>query len=156
MIVFLKRHRISLSLLILSTIVGFAVYMKVSPLDIWRVEYEFKTSEETKIQDFAQTDTVFQYNKIFCRNYTGSIADTLVENGIRRYELKVFLKPPSNKKVIQLADELLASEHVTVVNHRYRETQRDKRAILYWALFGFFLGMVAEFILALIKKPSSN
>jgi hypothetical protein len=110
-------------------IVGFAVYMKVSPLDVWRIEYEFKTSEESKIQDFAQVDTVFQHNKIFCRNYKGSIADTLVENGIRRYELKVFLKPPSNNSVIQLADELLASEYVTVVNHSYRETQRDKLAI---------------------------
>lgn len=156
MIAILKRHIVSIGLLVLTSIIGFFVFMKVSPLDIWRIEYEFDARVESELPDFAKTDTVFQFDNIICRNITGSIADTLVEEGIRRHELKVYLRQPSEEKVIELGEGLLTSPKVHAINHRFRETQRDKQGFLYWVLFGFFLGIVVEFILALKKKPSAN
>lgn len=156
MIVFLKRHRISIGLLVLTSIIGFVLFMKVSPLDIWLIEYEFDTRVESELPTFEKTDTVFQYDGIVCRNYTSSIADTLTEEGIRRHELKVYLFQPSKEKVIELSDEILSSQNVRVLKHKFRETQKNKQVILYWVLFGFFLGMVVEFIIAFKKKSSTN
>ena len=156
MIVFLKRHIISIGLLILSSTVGLIVFMKVTPLDIWRIEYEFDSTLVSELPKFAQVDTVFQFKKNLCRNYTGSIADTLVDNGIRRYELKVYLPQPSEDRVIKLGKDLLSSPNIHVINHRFRETQRDKRGFLYWVLLGFFLGIVVEFVLSLKKNPRTD
>ncbi|PHR37179.1 MAG: hypothetical protein COA38_00375 [Fluviicola sp.] len=156
MIAFLKRHRISIGLLVLTSIIGFVLFMKVSPLDIWLIEYEFDTRVESELPKFEKADTVFQFDDIMCRNYTSSIADTLIEEGIRRHELKVYLFQPSKEKVIELSDEILSSQNVRVLKHKFRETQKNKQVLLYWVLFGFFLGMVVEFIIALKKKPSTN
>ncbi|MFK7785030.1 MAG: hypothetical protein AB8B56_07935 [Crocinitomicaceae bacterium] len=156
MLVFLKRHIITLSLLIASAIVGFVVYSKTYPVDVWLIEYEYKTADLSKLQNFAQVDTVFLHKDLLCRNETGSIADTLVEQGIRRHELKIEMELPTKMAIQDLADALLTSDYVSVINHRSRGIRKDKRVILYWILFGFLGGMIVEFVLAMIKKPSTN
>jgi len=155
MLVFLKRHMITLSLLIASAIVGLVVYSKTNPVDVWLIEYEYKTEDLSHLHDFAKVDTVFLYDGFLCRNETGSIADTLVEQGIRRHELKIEIELPTKMAIQGLGDGLLTSKYVSVINHRFRGTRKDKRVILYWLLFGFLGGMVVEFVLAMIKKPSS-
>lgn len=156
MIALLKRHWISISLLVVTSIIGLVVVLNDSPIDIWLIDYEFNTEAESELTDFEKVDTVFQFNGVVCRNFTSSVADTLVDEGIRRHELKVYYTHPSKDKITQFSDEVLASNEVQIVNHRFRETQRKKRAFLYWVLFGFFLGMVAEFMIALKKKPGTN
>lgn len=153
MIAFLKQHWISIGLFLISSIIGCVLFLKVAPLDIWLIEYEFETKVESELPEFEKVDTVFQFNNIVCRNYTSSIADTLTEDGIRRHELKVYLSPPSIDKVVEFSDDLLSSDKVHVLKHKFRERQRNKQVILYWALFGFFLGMVVELIISLKKIP---
>ena len=156
MIVFLRRHWISITLLILSSIIGLVMMLKGDPIDIWRVEYEFNTVHESKLLNYQKVDTVIQSNGIICRNFTGSIADTLQADGIRRHELKMYIPHPSHVQMIKRSDLLLRSPYVRIVNRRFRESQRNKRELLYWMLFGFFLGMVVEFVIALKKKPRTN
>ena len=156
MIKFLKRHWISIGLLVISSIIGLVVLIKETPVDIWRIEYEFDTSFETKLPNYAQVDTVFQFKKIICRNLTSSISDTLIDAGIRRHELKVYVPRPSKVIALGIGEDLFPSEDVGIINLRFQETQRNKRGLLNWLLFGFFLGMIVEFVLALKKKPSTN
>lgn len=139
-----------------SALVGLVIYLKTTPADVWLVEYEYQSKDLSKLQDFAQTDTVFLYKEVLCRNETGSIADTLVDEGIRRHELKIQHEQPSKEAVVVISDELLTSDYVTVINHRFRDTRKDKSVILYWILFGFLAGMMLEFILTLVKKPGSD
>ena len=156
MLVFLKRHIITTSLLIASAIIGFIVYSKSEPIDVWLVEYEYQTSDLSYIQDFAQTDTVFLHNDILCRNATSSIADTLIEEGIRRHELKVQFQRPTKMNIEDFSDRLLTSDYVKVINPRYRGKSKDKRVILYWMLLGLLGGIVGELISSLVQKPSTN
>lgn len=156
MIALLKRHWISISLLIITSFIGLIMFLNVSAIDIWLVDYEFKAESASQLKDFQKVDTVFQYNGIVCRNFTSSVSDTLIDEGIRRHELKVYYSHPSQVGIIKFSDEVLASEDVRIVSRRFRETQRKKRDSLYWLLFGFFLGMVAEFIIRLKKKPSTD
>ena len=156
MIPLVKRHKISLALLILSSIMGVVLYLKESPIDMWLIEYEFDTEVESELPDFTKADTVFQYNDIFCRNFTASVGDTLVEKGIRRYELKLYLPQTSGLNEVDVSNEILVPPQIRIVKRQFRETQKNKQKLLYWVLFGLFLGMVAEFVIALKKKPSSN
>lgn len=156
MIKFLKRHWISISLLIISSIVGLVVLIKETPVDIWRIEYEFNADNQSELPNFNQADTVIQFKGIVCRNLSSSISDTLIDNGIRRQEIKVYVPKPSKLIAYGIGDELLSSEHIKIINHRFQETQRKKRGLLNWILFGFFLGMVIEFVIALKKDPTPN
>lgn len=156
MISMLKRHKYSVTLLLVSFVIGLTVFFAGTNLEIWRIEYEYKAEDFDELADFQQVDTVFRSKNIFCRNFTSSRSDTLINQGIRRHELKVYLPQPSKPKAEKLSTDLIESDVVNTVNIRYQETQRDKRMILYWTLFGFFLGMIVEFIVALTKKPSSN
>ena len=156
MIGLLKRHWISISLLVLASVIGLVQYTKETPIDIWLIEYEFETSAQDKLPDFTQSDTVFQQNDIFCRNYVASIGDTLVESGIRRFELKMYLPKTSNAKVVKVSDEILNSPNIKIVRRQFRETQKNRHKLLYWLIFGLFLVLVAEFIITLKKKPSSK
>lgn len=156
MIVFLKRHWISISLLIVASIVGFVQYQRETPIDIWLIEYEFETSVQNELPVFTQSDTVFQYENIFCRNYVASVGDTLVESGIRRFEMKLSFPPTSENEVKQKSQEILASPHIRIVQNQFRESQKNRHKLLYWMLFGLFLGMLVEFLISLKKKPGTN
>ena len=157
MIKFLKRHWISIGLLVISSIIGLVVLIKESQVDIYRIEYEFKTDVKSQLPNYAQVDTVFQFRNIVCRNLSSSKSDTLIDEGVRRHEMKVFVPQPSNEVSVKIGEDLLlSSEHIKIINHRFQETQRKKRGLLYWILFGFFLGIVVEFVIALKKKPSSD
>lgn len=147
---------LTISLLVISFGIGLVIYLKGSNLEIWRIEYEYAADDFSQLDKRIQTDTVFQFEAVFCRNFTTSISDTLIEQGIRRHELKVYLPQPGKSKATQLSRDLVESDNVRTITIRYQETERDKRMILYWILFGFFLGIVAEFVLALTKKPSTN
>lgn len=156
MIKFLKRHWISIGLLITSSVIGFAVLIKETPVDIWRIEYEFNADYESELPEFSQSDTVIQFRGIVCRNLSSSISDTLINEGIRRQELKIYLPRPSKEIALGFGEDLFQSEEIRIINHRFQETQRNKRGLLNWVLFGFFLGMVVEFTIALKKKPRTN
>lgn len=156
MISMLKRHKYSISLLLVSFGIGLMVYLMGTNLEIWRIEYEYKAEDQDQLTDVTRVDTVFQSGNIFCRNFTTSRSDTMIDQGMRRHELKVYLPQPSKPKAEKLSANLIESDIVHTINIRYQETQRDKRMLLYWTLFGFFLGMVAEFIVALTKKPSTS
>jgi hypothetical protein len=156
MLVFMKRHIVTLSLIIVSAVIGFVIYTKTEPVDVWLVEYEYQAEDRSYIQDFAQIDTVFLHNDVLCRNATSSIADTLIEEGIRRHELKVQLDRYTKISIEDFTNNLLSSEYVKVINPRYRGTRKDKRVILYWVLLGFLGGIAIELITAVVKKPSTN
>lgn len=156
MIKFLKRHWISISLLIISSIIGFVVLMRETPVDIWRIEYEFNADFESELPPLAKADTVIEYRNIICRNLSSSISDTLINKGIRRQELKIYVPRPSKEIAMGFGEDLFESEEIRIINHRFQETQRNKRGLLNWVLFGFFLGIVVEFIIALKKKPRAN
>ncbi len=156
MIAFVKRHWISLGLLVICTFVGVFSLIRQSPIDIWRIDYEFALENQSKLPEIARADTVFQFDGIVCRNYTGSISDTLVAAGIKRHEMQVYLPRPSKERAIRIGFEVFPTEHITINNQRFRETQRTKRDLLSWILVGLFLGMIAEFLLALKKNPSTR
>lgn len=154
MIAFLRKHWVSLGLLFLSGTIGLVQLFQQTPIDIWRIEYEFKTTNQSTVPEFVLKDTVFEFKGIVCRNYTGSISDTLNDPTIRRHELKIYLEHPSTRKqVADFRDEVLKSEQIKGLNVRFRETQRTKKILLYWILIGFFAGMVVEFIGRLKKQP---
>lgn len=150
---FLKRHILSIALFILSLTIGLVIYLKEAPVDMWLVEYEFETAAEDKLADFMKSDTVFQHENILCRNYIGSIGDTLTKEGIRRYELKLYLHQDKQHDVKEISSEVLSTPTVRVIKNRFLETQKNRQKLLYWGLFGLFLGMVAEFLISLNKKP---
>ena len=156
MIKFLKRHWISIGLLVISSIIGLAVLIKETPVDIWRIEYEFNAENESELPRFAQSDTVIQFKGIVCRNLSSSISDTLIDEGIRRQELKIYVPRPSKEIALGFGEDLFQSDEIRIINHRFQETQQKKRGLLNWILFGFFLGMVVEFAIALKKKPRAN
>lgn len=156
MISFLKRHIFSVGLLILSLTIGLVIYLKETPIDMWLVEYEFETAAEDKLADFMKSDTVFQRENILYRNYVGSVGDTLTEEGIRRYELKLYLPQDKQHDATEISSEVLAAPTVRVVKSRFLETQKNRQKLLYWGLFGLFLGMVTEFLISLKKKPDSH
>lgn len=156
MIALLKRHWISISLLMVSSAIGLIVWLIDSPVDIWLIEYEFKKESFSELENFEKADTVFLHNGVFCRNYRSSIADTLIDEGIRRHELKVCYVHPSQNKIVAFCDRLLTSPNVRVLNHRFIESRRNNSQFLYWVLAGFFLGMVVEFAITLKKNPRTN
>jgi len=156
MIEFLKRHWISISLLILSSIIGFVQYLKETPIDIWLVQYEFESAVQNELPDFTQADTVFQFEEVFCRNFVTSIDDTMVESGVRRFELKLYIPQSLEVTVGDMSREVLSSPHIRIIKEQFRESQKNRHKLLYWVLFGLFLGMVAQFFISLKKKPSSN
>lgn len=156
MILFLKRHKVSIVLLIISSIIGLIALIKEKPVDIWRIEYEFNAAGESHTPKFCQADTVFEFNGIICRNYTSSIADTLIDGGVRRQELKIHVPRPSEQTALEIGNDLFKAENISILSNRFQETQRDKRGLLNWILFGFFLGMIVEFVIALKKKPSTK
>jgi hypothetical protein len=136
--------------------IGLFLYTKESEIDIWLIEYEFDTSSQSKIKDIEKADSVFQYNGIICRNFVNSIGDTLIEDGIRRHELKIYLPKESTISKTKLSEEILSLPFSRIIKYNFRETQKNKQKILYWALFGLFFGMIAEFIINLKKNPRSN
>lgn len=147
----------SIILLIISSIVGLVVLIKETPVDIWRIEYEFDADVQSELPKFAKSDTVIEFNNIICRNLSSSISDTLIDEGIRRQELKIYVPRPSKEIALKFGEDLFQSdEEIRIINHRFQETQRNKRGLLNWILFGFFLGIVVEFVIALKKKPRTN
>ena len=156
MIQFLKKHVISLALLFISGIVGTALVFLQTPKDSWIVEYGFDTKSTELLPSFAKADTVFLFEGILIRNYTSSIGDTLRSRSLSVYEIKVNISAPSTEKqVLEVAKRLLKNNEIEIKDVRYRETQRDKAVFLYCVLFGFFLGMVVEFVGHLKQNPNS-
>ncbi len=141
MIDFLKRHKISLALLILGLTIGLFQFMKESAIDMWLIEYEFDSAVESEIKDIERADTVFQYKNIVCRNFVSSIGDTIQKKGIRRHELKIYLPQDLKISKTELSEEILSLPFTRIVKYQFRETQKNKQKILYWTLFGLFLGM---------------
>ncbi|MDG1332153.1 MAG: hypothetical protein P8P74_07475 [Crocinitomicaceae bacterium] len=156
MIVFFKRHWISLSLLIVASIVGLVQYDREDPINISLIEYEFKSSDQDQLPDFTQADTVFKFEDVFCRNYIGSVGDTLKDEGIRRFELKLYMPRMSKIALIDMSRIIFDSSKIRVIKDQFIETQKNRQKLLYWILFGLFLGMLAEFLISLKRKPSTN
>lgn len=156
MIQFLKKHVISLVLLFISGIVGIALVFLQTPKDSWIVEYVFDTKSTELLPSFAKADTVFLFEGILIRNYTSSIGDTLRSRSLSVYEIKVNIPAPSTKeRVLDVSSRILKNDLIEIKDVRYRETQRDKAVFLYCVLFGFFLGMVVEFVGRLKQHPNS-
>lgn len=151
MIVFFQKHWVSLGLFVVCAIIGTVTLIRRTPIDIWRIDYEYHVENRSTLPRIAVSDTVFRYKGVVCRNYTGSISDTLRNIGIGRHEMQVYLKRPSKEQAMRIGKEVFPSENITIINQRFRETQRSKRGLLNWILVGFFLGTVAEFIIALKK-----
>lgn len=157
MITVLKKHALTLGLLFLSGLVGIVLVFLQTPKDSWLVEYGFDTKRAESLPAFAKADTVFLFEGKLIRNYTTSIGDSLRDKSLSIHEIKITLPTPSTKKqVMELGTRVLDNEHIEVKNARYRETQRNKSLFLYCALFGLFLGMVAEFIRRLKQHPAST
>ncbi len=154
---FLKKHFTSLALLFISAIVGTALVFLQTPKDIWLIDYGFDAKKKEFIPNFVKADTVFLVEGKLIRNYTTSIGDTLRHKSLSIHEIKVTLPNPSTEKqVSELSRRVLKNDHIEVKNVRFRETQRNKSMFLYSVLFGFFLGIVVEFIGRLKKYPAST
>lgn len=153
----LRKHILTLTLVTLGGIVGLTIYLSRPPIAIWYVIYQFNMADLGELEDVVKVDTLFLYEDVLLRNYTGSYADKDEAVGFKRQELKVYADPNQTKdEVTKFAVRAIGAGKVSVFDTIFKEKQRKKRVILDMLLLGFFIGIVIEFIRSMQKKPSAE
>lgn len=153
----LKKNLFTTILTFTGLLIGIVLYIRSDGTKAWYVQYSFPKAEAENLPLKLKTDTVFNYSNITIRNFSTSKADTLQNIGLKCHELKLYSRANQTETVItDISAELLtdvAQIHAVIPSNFIK----NRRAILYYGLAGFLLGMLIDLLRS--KKtatPSKN
>ncbi|MCH2223925.1 MAG: hypothetical protein MK066_04080 [Crocinitomicaceae bacterium] len=151
-----RKYQLTLVFLVLGILTGSIFYFRQTPLDIWRVNYAYRSDQIDQLPDFAVKSTLFLHQDVLIRHCLSSYSDTSRAQGISRNEMKFSVNHPSNKENIRkTAVNLFSSEAIDIEEIRFWETQRSKRPLFGCILLGIFIGLVFDFIISFRKQPNT-
>jgi hypothetical protein len=155
---FFKKNSQLLIITALFTTVGFFYTNINKSCEVWRVRIEFNDSDTLYVPSKFRKDTFFIDNNVAVRAFYSSIADTLRNQGIFRTDLKLYLyNNLKHEDIDSIADALLENSKATVHEILHAQSIVSRERILYFALLGFFVGVVYErIVLFLRRKPQKK
>lgn len=153
----LKNNQFTALLTFIGLIIGLISYTLSKGVKVWYVQYTFQTTEFENLPSKLRTDTVFTFSNITVRNFSTSKADTMQNDGVNCHELKVYTQANQTKdELIDITEGLLEDQadiHAVIPS----TTIKNRRAILYYGLAGFVIGMLLDlFRSRKTETPSKN
>lgn len=133
-----------------ATIVGVSIFIFKPKYNVYRIQLEHLEGKENEYSNmwFKDEVRVLPNTNHLVRIYSSSIEKTSCDNSKSVIsEVKIYI--PEDEKFIstyRLFNSYLIDKQINILNFKKQDEIYEWKVILGWALFGFFIGIVIDFI----------